>query len=221
MARLMLLVTTIARACPPYLAQAGHLLVEVVNHDLRLEADGVVVVLHVASQLLAGTLDVELRVSPHRLDETVVAVDRRVVLQHVDDEAFLDRLLHGVDVEWEMPDVPALWRRVAEDFQGLVLGGGCKGEVAGVGQQLLALHQPVDLVLGGLFHLFYAGLPQGHGHERRPPPVRPWLEWASSMMMANLRPPVLVADGVQDERELLDGGDDDPLALLKQGAEVA
>ena len=49
----------------------------------------------------------------------------------------------------------------------------------------------------------------------------PWLEWASSMMMANLRPPVLVADGVQDERELLDGGDNDPFALLEQGAEVA
>ena len=36
-----------------------------------------------------------------------------------------------------------------------------------------------------------------------------------------LAPPVLVADGVQDERELLDGGDDDPLAILKQGAEMA
>ena len=33
----------------------------------------------------------------------------------------------------------------------LFLGGGREGEVAGVGQQLLALHQPVDLVFGGLF----------------------------------------------------------------------
>ena len=32
---------------------------------------------------------------------------------------------------------------------------------------------------------------------------------------------MLVADGVQDERELLDGGDDDPLAILEQGAEMA
>ena len=146
----MLLVTTMARAWPPIFRKPDYLLVEVVNPDLRLEADGVVVVLDVAAQFLAGTLGVELRVSSHRLDEAVVAVDRRVVLQHVDDEAFLDRLLHGVDVEWEMPGVPALWRRVAEDFQGLVLGGGCEGEVAGIGQQLLALHQPVYLVLGGL-----------------------------------------------------------------------
>ena len=34
-------------------------------------------------------------------------------------------------------------------------------------------------------------------------------------------PPVLIADGVQDERELLDGGDDDSLAILEQGAEMA
>ena len=39
----------------------------------------------------------------------------------------------------------------------------------------------------------------------------PWLEWASSMMMANLRRDV-VADFVQDERELLHSGDDDLLA---------
>ena len=119
---------------PADLVQAGHLLVEVVHHDLRLEADGVLVILHVAAQLLPGPLGVELRVSLHHLDEPIVAVHGRVVLQHVDDEAFLDRLLHGVDVEWEMPGVPALWRRVAEDFQGLVLGGGGEGEVAGVGQ---------------------------------------------------------------------------------------
>ena len=36
-----------------------------------------------------------------------------------------------------------------------------------------------------------------------------------------LAPPVLVADGVKDEGELLDGSDDDPLAILKQGAEMA
>ena len=36
-----------------------------------------------------------------------------------------------------------------------------------------------------------------------------------------LAAPVLVADGVEDERELLDRGDDDPLSLLEQLAEMA
>jgi hypothetical protein len=39
----------------------------------------------------------------------------------------------------------------------------------------------------------------------------PWLEWASSMMMAKRRR-VLAADLVEDEGELLDRGDDDLLA---------
>ena len=33
-------------------------------------------------------------------------------------------------------------------------------------------------------------------------------------------PAVLVAHGVEDERELLDGGDDDPLAFLQEGAQT-
>ena len=33
----------------------------------------------------------------------------------------------------------------------------------------------------------------------------PWLEWASSMMMANFRLAMFIRDGVDDERELLDG----------------
>ncbi len=53
-ARSMPLVTTIARAWPPILLSADHLLVEVVDHDLGLEPDGMVVALDVAAQLLAA-----------------------------------------------------------------------------------------------------------------------------------------------------------------------
>ena len=67
-------------------------------------------------------LGIVLRVSLHRLDQPVVAVHRSVVCKHVDYEPLLDGLLRGVDVEWEVPGVPALWRRVAKDFQVLFLG---------------------------------------------------------------------------------------------------
>ena len=204
---------------PADLLQAGHLLVEVVHHDLGLEADGLVVVLDVAPQLLPGPLGVELRVALHRLDQLVVAVHRRVVRQHVDDEALLDRLLHGVGVEGHVPDLLAFGNGGAEDLQGLVLGGRGEGEVAGVGQQLLALHDPIDLVLGGLVFFRRAGLPQRHGHGRRGPPA------LTRMGLVNDEgervPAVLVADRVEDVRELLHRGDDDPLAVLEQGAEMA
>ena len=75
-----------------------------VHHDLGLEADGVVVAFDVASQLLPGLLDVELRVVLHRFGKSVVALHRRVMPEHVQDESFLDRLLHGVAVEGAMFD---------------------------------------------------------------------------------------------------------------------
>ena len=159
---------------------------EVVHHDFGLHADGVLVVLDVAAQLLPGPLGVELRVALRRLDQPVVAVHRRVVLQHVNDEAFLNRLLHAVDVEREMSDLlPGGFRR-AEYLQRLALWGRREGEVAGVGQELLGLHQPVDLVLGGLVLPLAPASPSAMDTEADVRP--PWLEWASSMMMPNRRP---------------------------------
>ena len=49
----------------------------------------------------------------------------------------------------------------------------------------------------------------------------PWLEWASSMMMAKRLPRLFVADLVQNERELLDRRDDDLLAGLDEPSQVA
>ena len=55
-----------------------------------------------------------------------------------------------------------------------------------------------------------------------PPRSRPpWLECASSMMMAKRPAAVLAADLVEDERELLHRGDDDLLAALDELAQVA
>ena len=134
--------------------RADDLLVEVVDHDLGLQPDGVLVALDVVAQLLAGALGVELRIGLDGLDQLVVAGDRGVVAQDVEDEALLDGLLHGVAVEGQVADrAVGLRIRGAEDLEGLVLGGGGEGEVARVGQQLLGLHQAVDLILEGVLVL--------------------------------------------------------------------
>ena len=62
-------VRNIARAYAIDLLLGQHLLVEVVDHDLGLEADRVVVPLDIAPELLAGLPDVELTVVLHRLGE--------------------------------------------------------------------------------------------------------------------------------------------------------
>ena len=97
--------------CAADLAVRDHLVVEMVDHDLRLFADGMVMGFDIAPQLLLRPLGVELRVILHRLHEPVVALDRRVVLQHVEDEALLDGLLHRVAVEGDVPDLAALGNR--------------------------------------------------------------------------------------------------------------
>ena len=126
------------------LAMGQHLRMEVIHHDLRLEADRVVISLDVAPQLLAGPFRVELGVVLHPLGELVVALDRRVVTQHIQDEPLLDRLFHAVGVKGVMLDrtrrAPRV-RVIAKISKRLVFGGCGKGEVAGVGEKLVRLHQ--------------------------------------------------------------------------------
>ena len=197
-----------------------HLLVEVVHHNLGLEADRVVVALDVAPQLLLRLVHVELRVVLDRLGELVVAHHRRVVRQHVQDEALLDRLLHGVAVKGAMLDRAVRLRlRLAENFQGLVLGRGGEGEVARVGEQLVRLHQAVDLVLEGLLLALRAGLGERLRHRR-----------AGAAALAGVRfvdddgealPALLIANFVQNERELLDRRDDDLLPGRDEATQIA
>ena len=205
---------------PADLLQRQDLLVEVVDHDLGLEPDGVVVALDVAAQLLRSPLGVELGVALHLLDQPVVALHRRVVPQHVQDEALLDRLLHGVAVEGTVLDGAVRLRvGLAEDLQRLVLRRGGEGEVARVGQELLGLHQPVDLVLGGLVLLL---CPDGRECHREGSGRASALAGVRLVDDDGEAPPaVLAADLIEDEGELLHRGDDDLLPLGDEPAQVA
>ena len=196
------------------------LVVEVVDHDLRLQPDRVVVPLDEASQLPLRLLDVELRVVLHPFRQLVVAHHRRVVLQHIEDEALLDRLLHRVGVEGAVLDgAVGLRVRSPEDLQRLVLRRGREGEVAGVREQLAGLHQAIDLILVSLLFASLAGFgecPRDRG-ARLPALARVSLVDDDR----EPAPALLVADLVEDERELLDRRDDDLLAALDEPAQVA
>ena len=163
---------------PADLAGGQHLLVEVVHHDLGFQLDRVIVALYIAPQLLFGLLGVELRVVLDLLDQLVVAVDGNVVLQHVQDEALLHRLLHAVVVERLVLDL-ALGigrQRLAEHLQRLVLRRRGEREVAGVREHLPRGHarfqRCVNHVLGVTLFVVPArcrvgALPQGLAHGRR------------------------------------------------------
>jgi hypothetical protein len=203
-----------------------HLLVEVVDHDLGLEPDGVLVAFDIAAQFLLRIAGVELRVVRALLDQLVVAVHRRVGLEHVEDEALLDRLLHGVAVERPMPD-PACGvgrQRLTEHLQRLVFG--CRGEreVAGVAQHPARRHalfeSGVHRVLGvGTFVLIARRrTTERLAHRRRglATLARVGLVDDDGEGLAGF-----AGDLVEDEGEFLHRRDDDLPALLDEAAQVA
>ena len=72
---------------------------EMVQHHRRLGVDSVRVQIRIGAQQVGGFLAVELRVGFNLLQQREVDLERRVVLQHVKDEAFLDGLPHRVQAE--------------------------------------------------------------------------------------------------------------------------
>ena len=201
------------------LALGDHLFMEVIHHDFRLVADGVLVPFHVAPQLLPGLVGVELRVVRHGLGQPVVAVDRCVVLEHVQDEPLLDGLLHAVDVKRTMPHrAVTTGLRVTENLQRPVFRGGGEGVIAGVGEQLAGRHQTIDPVLASVVLPRFSRLPQGSGHGRAG--LAPLAGMGLVDDDGEAAAPLLVADLVKDEGELLDCGDDDLLALGNEAAQI-
>ena len=132
---------------PADLIESDNVFVEVVHHNLGFEADRVFVALDVPPELFPRPFHVELGVPRDRLDELVVALDRRVVVEHVQDEALLDCLLHGVAVKRSMLHLATFVMSLTKDLERLVLGRGGEGEVARVRQKLPRFHDAVDLVL--------------------------------------------------------------------------
>ena len=190
-----------------------------VDDDLGLRVDGVLVVLDVLTELFLGPLGIELWVVVDALDHVEIPVHRRVVAEHVHDEALLDGLLHRVGMEGQVLDraICLLFGRYPENLQGLVLRRRRECEVRGVGQELLCLDDPVDLVLEGVIVLvvvFLGSSAEGLGHGAR------GLSSLAGMGLVDddgeTAVLMVLADVVQDERELLDGGDDDFLALLDE-----
>jgi hypothetical protein len=97
---------------------------KVLDHHLALLADVVWVQAHEAGQRLGRLLALDVGVVLGLLDQLVVGLVGDVILQHVLDEAFLNRLAHGVAVEG--------LAIAAEDRQRLVFGRRGEGEKAHV-----------------------------------------------------------------------------------------
>ena len=200
------------------LLESDHLIAEVVDHDLGLEPDRVIIALDVVAKLLGGTPGIELGIGLDRLHELVVAIYRHVALENIEDETFVDGLLHRVAVERNVLGVPTVGDWFTEDLQRLVLRSRGERVVAGIGQHLPSFHDAVDGVLCCLVVLRGTHLREGGAHR-----------CSCLAALAGMRfvdqdgegaRSMLTADVLQNERELLHGRDDDLLAALKELAQV-
>jgi hypothetical protein len=95
-----------------------------IDHDLGLKSDRVTVTFDIPPQLFLRLLGVELRVILNLLHQLVVALDRREILEHIEDEALVDCLFHRVAVKRLVLDLALGVRRqcFAEHLQGFILG---------------------------------------------------------------------------------------------------
>ena len=117
---------------------------EVIDHDLGLHINGLGAGFNKGFQLLLGLGGIEQRVVLHRLLHLVVALVRGVLLKHVEDELFLDGLLHGIQVEGVELAVSSLAAKLLQRGR---LGRGGERKVAGVLAHLALIHRRQNLVL--------------------------------------------------------------------------
>ena len=124
---------------------AVHLGIEVRKHHFCFGLDGLGLSFHVAAQHLLGTLGFVFRIALDAFGEFVVTAVGGVVSEHVQNESFLDGLLHAVEVEgMEL----AFFILCAEALQGFFLGRCGEGEVGAVLTHLTVSHQLLQQGVG-------------------------------------------------------------------------
>ena len=124
----------------------NNLLVEMLHHHSSLLCDNVRIALDEGTQFFLRTLLIKHRIILDRLHELVPAVNGCIVAEHIQNEAFLNSLLHGVDMEWAMLDFSVLFIGNTKHLLGLILRCGCEGKVAGRRDELTSLHHGIDFV---------------------------------------------------------------------------
>ena len=202
-----------------YLALARHLGVEMFHHDFSLAADGHTVAFYKMAQFFLGFLFVEQRIIGDGFGQLVIALDSRVILQHVHDEAFLRGLLHAVDVEGPMLGFAIFSIRHAEHFQRFVLGRGGKGEIAGVGEHFSCFNELVDHIFHAHVRIGRVLTGKGNVHLGRQAAALAGVRLVNDDGKGCVL--MVVADFIQNVRKFVYGGDDDFFAAGNGLAQVA
>ena len=187
---------------------------ELLQHDSRFLRD----IMGMQRLKLANSTDtgggVQLRVVRDGLGNLVVHVIGHVVLQHIQNKAFLDGLPHGIHMEGM---IFAILIPLAKHLQRFVLGGGRKGEEGQVfmnplGSQFIQQLVLIVLALGFLLVLLFGVLLQNFlGIGQRPFQLAGSVAGLGGMGLVhnNRKPLISGAHFLIDDRELLEGSNND------------
>ena len=204
---------------------ALHPIREVVDHDPHLCVDRVRVKPDEGCQEVGSLPLVVSRVVLDRLPEPPVRLQGRVAREDVEDEPLLDGLPHAVEMERREGAVPALR---SEELQGLRLRRRGEREGREIRESSPDLHLREDRVLELLlgrrgFGLLLLRTFEGSGREHRLEALRALTRLRGMRLVDDEGEPLArqLADLRRDDRELLEGGDDDRLAPLERVLELA
>ena len=172
---------------------------------------------HIDPQFLACFFYIILWIPFDSLGQSIVTFDWCIFFQYVENETFLDGLLHRVAVEGPTLHLTAFRVRYAEHVERLVLRRRREGEVARVWQHLPLFDDAIDLVLCRFLLLFVRLTERSTdcGCSAAALAAVGFVDDDREVAAA-----MLFADAVQDEREGLHRADNELLAVSQEFCEL-
>ena len=206
-----------ARLAAQFLS-GNDLFVEMVYHHRRFLGNDIGIPFDKGAQFLLSPLLVKHGVVFHLFDNLIPTVDGHVILQHIQDEAFLNGLFHGIDMEGPVFDLAVFFIRRTKHLFRLVFRRSRKGEVTGCFYQFPSLYHGVDLVFIIQFTV-RSQSGKGQIHIGCIPPTLSRMGFVDDDGKGMVY--MFLSDFLRNIRELLYCGHNDPLAVLDGLFQVA
>ena len=189
----------------------NNLFVEMIDHHRRFLGNDIGIPFDKGAQFLLSPLLVKHGIVFHLFGNLIPTVDGHVILQHIQDEAFLNGLFHSIDMEGPVFNFAVFFIRRAKYLFRFIFWGGRKGKIAGRFYQFPSLYHGVDFVF--IIQFAVRSHPgKGQIHTGCVPPALSRMGFVDDDSKGMVH--VFLADFLGNIRELLDCRHNDPFAIL-------
>ena len=134
------------------LTLCNYFTMEVLHHNGGFLMDRIAIGFHIIPENCLGTLFIEFWVILNSFRQLIIALYRGVILQNIQNEAFLDGLLHGVNIVRRRLVGPIRLRNFfPEHLQSFILWRCREGKIARILYHLTAFDDRIDLIFKVVF----------------------------------------------------------------------